>query len=99
MKKQTRRTFIKNTANVTGTAMATPSLTFNMFNKNSDEDINNIVGHGDFKYKVDRQWGVQDPKKYPIGDCHKMVLSKHGLLYMTTTGKKTIYWFTINPEK
>jgi len=33
LKKETRRTFIKNTAIVTGTAMATPSLTFSMFNK------------------------------------------------------------------
>ena len=50
------------------------------------EDTNEIIGHGDFRYRVDKDWGVQDPSKIPVNDCHEMVLDHLGRIFMTTTG-------------
>ncbi len=46
-----------------------------------------VVGHGDFTYRVDKEWGVQDPAKVPVNDCHEMVLDSKGRILMTTTGE------------
>lgn len=45
---------------------------------------NIIAGENSFQYKVNPSWGNADPSKYPVKDCHEMVLSKSGLLYMLT---------------
>ncbi|MBM1104619.1 6-bladed beta-propeller [Aurantibacter crassamenti] len=45
-----------------------------------------MIGHGDFKYTVDREWGVQNPSKIPVNDCHEMELDSQGRIFMTTTG-------------
>jgi peptidylamidoglycolate lyase len=45
---------------------------------------NTITGENGFQYKVDPSWGNADASKYPVKDCHEMVLSKNGLLYMLT---------------
>ncbi len=50
-------------------------------------DYDPIVGQGAFRYKVDKEWGVQDPRKVPVEDCHEMVLDSKGRIFMTTTGK------------
>lgn len=44
------------------------------------------IGHGDFKYRVDAEWGVQDPSKIPVNDCHEMAMDSKGRIFMTTTG-------------
>lgn len=44
----------------------------------------NIVGHGDFRYEVDPTWGNQDPLKYPVKDCHEMVMDRKGRLILLT---------------
>ena len=46
-----------------------------------------IVGHGNFRYEVDKEWGIQDPSRIPVNDCHEMVLDSKGRIYMTTTGE------------
>jgi peptidylamidoglycolate lyase len=43
-----------------------------------------IIGHGNYRYKVDADWGKLDPALVPVKDCHEMVLSKSGLLYLLT---------------
>ncbi|MHC4994552.1 MAG: NHL repeat-containing protein [Planctomycetota bacterium] len=32
-----------------------------------------VIGHGAFRYRVHKDWGKLDPKKYPIYNCHAMV--------------------------
>jgi hypothetical protein len=72
-----RRQFIKHSA-LAGAAMAiTPSFSFA-----SGQDT--IIGHGDFKYKVNASWGNLDPAKYPVVNCHEMVMDKKGRLLMVT---------------
>jgi hypothetical protein len=45
-----------------------------------------ILGHGDFQYKVHADWGKLDSKKFPIVNCHAMVQSKDGLLHTLCDG-------------
>ncbi|MEM7379818.1 MAG: 6-bladed beta-propeller [Bacteroidota bacterium] len=81
-----RRDFIKTSALALAAGTALPYLSFgrNTFNPWKEDKI---IGHGDFKYKVDKEWGVQDPSKIPVNDCHEMVLDHKGRILMTTTGK------------
>lgn len=80
-----RRKFLSRTALAAVAGATLPHLSFG---KNTINRMNtdNIVGHGDFTYKVDKEWGVQDPSRVPINDCHEMVLDSKGRIIMTTTG-------------
>ncbi|UWX54262.1 6-bladed beta-propeller [Maribacter litopenaei] len=82
--KNKRRVFIKNTLAATTASMIIPKETFGILKPKKYMD--GIVGHGDFTYKVDKEWGVQDPSKVPINDCHEMVMDNQGRILMTTTG-------------
>lgn len=41
-----------------------------------------ILGHGKFKYRVQQDWGDLDPRKYPVKNCHEMVMDGRGRLIM-----------------
>jgi len=43
-----------------------------------------IVGHGSFRYRVDKLWSKADPAKTPVNDCHEMVQVADGRLFMLT---------------
>ncbi|EWH09172.1 twin-arginine translocation pathway signal protein [Catenovulum agarivorans DS-2] len=43
-----------------------------------------IVGHGDFKYKVDYFWGNLDPAKVPVENTHGLAFDSKGRLIMVT---------------
>ena len=47
-----------------------------------------IIGHGDFKFKLDKKWSSQDIYKHPVNHCHEMVIDSRNRLYMTTTHVK-----------
>jgi peptidylamidoglycolate lyase len=49
---------------------------------------NEFIGHGDFKFRVDKQWGNQDPLKYPVDHCHEMVMDNKNRVILTTTHAK-----------
>jgi len=42
-----------------------------------------IIGHGDFRYKVDAGWGKLD-QATPVKDCHEMVQDRSGRLLLLT---------------
>jgi hypothetical protein len=42
------------------------------------------IGHNDFKYKIVPGWGVLPSSKYPVKDCHEMVIDSNQLLYLLT---------------
>jgi peptidylamidoglycolate lyase len=46
--------------------------------------MDTIIGHNGFQYKVDAGWGNADVLKYPVNDCHEMIMAGNGLLYMLT---------------
>ncbi|MFK7814412.1 MAG: 6-bladed beta-propeller [Maribacter sp.] len=83
MTNQNRRSFIKKTAIAATAGIVLPNYTFGIIHTKSTKEV---VGHGDFKYTVDKEWGVQDPSKIPVNDCHEMVLDSQGRIFMTTTG-------------
>jgi hypothetical protein len=48
-----------------------------------------IIGHGNYKYKVHPNWGKpNDPSKFPIKDCHEMVMDAQQRIFMLTNHPK-----------
>lgn len=80
MKNANRRNFIKRSMAIS--ALGAGSFSFNILP--SKRQPGPVVGQGDFKYRVDAQWGTQDPKKIPVRDCHEMVLDRQGRLILLT---------------
>lgn len=84
MKPNTRRIFIKKTLATSAASIALPDYSFGIITKRGGAAKR--VGHGDFQYTVDQEWGIQDHSKIPVNDCHEMVLDDQGRILMTTTG-------------
>lgn len=80
-----RRSFIKNTA-LAGAALSVPSYGFTILKK--PELHEQIIGHGDFKYRVHKEWGNLNPNSTPVNNCHEMVLDSKGRLIMITDETK-----------
>ncbi|WP_020526294.1 peptidylglycine monooxygenase [Flexithrix dorotheae] len=76
-----RRKFIKKTTLLSATGMALPSFGFNII-KNVKNDQPVIVGHGDYQYKVIRDWAKMSSVEHPILNCHEMVMDSKGRLIM-----------------
>lgn len=47
-----------------------------------------IIGQGDFRYRVDLEWGNLDPMAHPVKNCHEMVQDRSGRLIMITDETK-----------
>jgi len=43
-----------------------------------------IIGHGQFRYRVDTAWSKADPATHPVNNCHEMVQVPDGRLFMIT---------------
>ena len=41
-----------------------------------------VIGHGDFRYRVEKGWGDLDPARTPVKNCHEMVMDSRGRLIM-----------------
>ena len=84
--KKSRRNFIKKAGVAAGITLTPFENIFAITNPAIEE--NPIVGHGDYTYRVDKKWGIQDPSQFPVNDCHEMVMDKNKRLLMTTTHPK-----------
>jgi len=75
-----RRDFLKTSSLLAGFAFTANSLLAEgkTFRKE-------VVGHNDFTYQVDKDWGTQDPRQYPVMHCHEMVMDSNERLILTTT--------------
>lgn len=82
MKNENRRSFLKKSALAGMITVPGGTTSFNI-NKGMEQN-SPIVGHNDFKYKVNKSWGVQDESKIPVKDCHEMVQDSKGRLIMLT---------------
>lgn len=82
-KSTSRRQFLKVTA-LTGAAVTLP--VFNIISKPALEDT--IIGHGDYRYRVHKNWGNLNPDTTPVKNCHEMVMDKKGRLIMITDETK-----------
>jgi len=74
-----RRTFINTTAKASLGLAVVPH--FNIL-KSKPEMYDDIIGHGDFKYKVHKSWGDLDRNITPVKNCHEMVMDSQGRLIM-----------------
>jgi hypothetical protein len=81
-----RRTFLKHSLTASAAAFALPHYSFSIHHKNNVKG--EIVGHGDFKYKVNKEWGIQDTSKIPVNDCHEMVQDAQGRIILLTNHTK-----------
>jgi peptidylamidoglycolate lyase len=81
-KDTSRRRFIKKTA-LAGLATSMPFSIIKSANLNEE-----IIGHGDFRYRVERGWGDLDPSKTPVNNCHEMVMDSKGRLILVTDHSK-----------
>ncbi|CAN5592960.1 peptidylglycine monooxygenase-like protein [soil metagenome] len=75
--KNQRRDFIRKTATLTVGAFAG----FNIIGKANTPD-DGIIGHGEFRYKVNKTWGNLDPSQTPVFNCHEMIQDSKGRLVM-----------------
>lgn len=74
-----RRNFIQ----TSGTVLAASSLIPSFYIGKSKPKLGDtIVGHGDFKYRVNKSWGDLNPDKFPVTNCHEMVMDSKGRLIM-----------------
>ena len=80
--RSSRRSFIT-TASL---ALAAPYIRAE--SKTAPEFHGSIVGHGGFRYRVDKLWSKADPAKQPVKDCHEMVQAGDGRLFMLTNHKQ-----------
>ncbi|WP_439483371.1 6-bladed beta-propeller [Cyclobacterium plantarum] len=78
-----RRKFLKNTV-LTGGALSVSGLSAFYIKPTAPKLEEEILGHGDFRYRVEKGWGDLDPQKHPVKNCHEMVMDKTGRLLMLT---------------
>ncbi|SHJ09494.1 NHL repeat-containing protein [Pseudozobellia thermophila] len=102
-----RRNFIKQTL-LGGAALTTaPSFGFHIVKKTKSNDL--VLGHGDYKYRLDRDWAQISSLRTPLLNCHEMVMDSKGRLIMIgddprnniiifdKSGKVLDYWGTAYP--
>lgn len=75
-----RREFTRRTALAAGVAVALPNRALHVLTPTPK--TGEIIGHGDFRYRVDTAWGVLDPAVTPVNNCHEMVQDRKGRLIM-----------------
>lgn len=74
--------------------------------KTAPEHHGKIIGHNAFRYRVDMLWSKADPAKQPVKDCHEMVQSADGRLFLLTNQKQNnvliydakgtlLHWWTL----
>ncbi|EPR69854.1 hypothetical protein [Cyclobacterium qasimii] len=82
-----RRKFIQTTITSGGAVFTTGLPLFNI-NSNSAQIQKDILGHGDFKYRVERDWSKANSNSHPVNNCHEMVLDKNNRLILLTDHPK-----------
>jgi len=78
----TRRAFIAGAASL----VAAPYL--KVHSKTAPDFHGAVIGHGEFRYRVDKLWSKADPSTHPVKDCHEMIQAGDGRLFMLTNQAK-----------
>jgi DNA-binding beta-propeller fold protein YncE len=74
----------RNALKLTGASLLSLALPEISYGRNDEL----IIGHNDFKYKVNMGWGILDAEKNPVNDCHEMVEDGTGRLFLLTNETK-----------
>ncbi|MEM8527438.1 MAG: 6-bladed beta-propeller [Bacteroidota bacterium] len=75
-----RRTFLQNSSLLSAGAVTVPSFFHILKREKASEDV--IIGHGDFRYKVHKNWAKIGVVGVPLLNCHEMVMDRKGRLLM-----------------
>ncbi|TXE06309.1 6-bladed beta-propeller [Seonamhaeicola algicola] len=78
-----RRTFIKSSTKAIAASTLVSSVPFYIM-ASKPKLSETILGHGNFKYRLELEWGNLNPKNHPVKNCHEMVMDKKGRLFMLT---------------
>ncbi|WNJ17906.1 6-bladed beta-propeller [Pontibacter sp. G13] len=104
-----RRDILKKGALALGVSAALPSFGFNILTGRPRPESEMILGHGDYQYKLVRDWAQMSSTRNPILNCHEMVMDSKGRLIMIgdhtdnnilifdKSGKLLDYWGTSFP--
>lgn len=80
-----RRKFFKGRSKLIDGSFVMPSVVLKDKNKQHND---NLIGHGDFRYRVHKEWGNLNPSNTPVNNCHEMVMDSNGRLIMITDETK-----------
>ncbi|SNY95474.1 6-bladed beta-propeller [Flagellimonas pacifica] len=78
-----RRKFIEKSCLATAGLMSVNAMPLS---GNALKDV--IIGHGDYQYKVDVDWGKLNSERFPVKDCHEMVQDSKGRIILLTNHTK-----------
>lgn len=81
-----RRLLRQAAAGVASTWLAAPWVLSDSKTKPPLQDV--IIGQGNHRYRVDLTWSKADPAVHPVNDCHEMVQSADGRLFLLTNHAK-----------
>ena len=76
-----RRNFLRNSTMATALTMAGTNAGFSKDSASLNAD-DAIIGHGEFKYKVDKAWAKISVNSNPLFNCHEMLQDSKGRLIM-----------------
>ncbi|WP_126970990.1 NHL repeat-containing protein [Gynurincola endophyticus] len=83
-----RRNFLKNTLSISTTGLVVPHFNIISSKPDNNNSNNDIIGHNGFRYRINREWGNLDRNRYPVKDCHEMVMDSRKRLIMLTNETK-----------
>ncbi len=79
-----RRSFLSGLATVSASALIPVSKSRAAEQVNTDIKHEEILGQGDFQYRVNRYWGRLDRSEHPVNDCHGIIEDKEGRILLLT---------------
>jgi hypothetical protein len=79
-----RRSILTQSALALGSAFSAPWI---RAASKTDPTDGLVIGHGDFRYRVEKGWSKADAAKHPVRDCHEMVQAADGRLFLLTNEK------------
>ncbi|GAB3010082.1 peptidylglycine monooxygenase-like protein [Cyclobacterium sediminis] len=97
-----RRKFIQKS--ITGGAVFTAGIPLFNINSYAAQLQKDMLGHGDFQYRIEREWSKTNSNSHPVNNCHEMVLDrknrlilltdhpKNNVLVYDTSGKILVTW-------
>lgn len=102
-----RRTFLKSAGVLATATVIKPTSVFAIGKKRKPEA--DVIGHGAYKYKINKEWAQVSTERNPLLNCHEMVMDSKGRLIMLgdhtqnnvlvfdKSGKLLDYWGTQYP--
>lgn len=76
-----RRNFLKTTSKAMAGTAVVPWFTIL---KKREKLSDFIIGHNDYQYKIDLNWGALNSSFYPVKDCHEIVQDPQGRIIVLT---------------